>query len=118
MGFSKGGVAALYSSNERFQKTYGPRDEKFAAHIALYAQCYTRYRDDNRLTSKPVGLFHGLADDWIPVEVCRAYVERAKKNGADITTYRISGRDAGLRPIHPSAAGKASGGIISKLPPL
>jgi hypothetical protein len=57
MDFSSGNVAALYSSKERFQKTYDPRDDEFAAHMALYTQCYTRYRDDNRLTSRP---YHGL----------------------------------------------------------
>jgi dienelactone hydrolase len=91
MGFSKGGVAALQSSSERFRKTYGPRNEEFAAHIALYAQCYAQYRDDDQLTGKPVRLYHGLADDWIPIEACRAYVERAKKNGADITLTEYPG---------------------------
>jgi len=85
MGFSKGAVAALYSSNERFQKIFAPRNLMFAAHIGLYAPCNITYRDDEKLTGRPIQLFHGLADDWFPVDSCRAYVARLKQSGADIT---------------------------------
>ncbi len=85
MGFSMGTVAALYSSSERFRKMYGPPNAEFAAHIGLYALCITTYQDDDKVTGKPIRLFHGIADDWNPLEPCRAYVERLKKAGADVT---------------------------------
>ncbi len=91
MGFSKGAIAALYSSNERFRQMYSPPDLKFAAHIGLYTPCNITFRDDDKLTGKPIRLFHGTADDWVPVEPCRSYVERLKKSGADIALAEYPG---------------------------
>jgi dienelactone hydrolase len=85
MGFSLGGGAGLYSSNERFRKIYGPSTTQFAAHIALYAGCDLIYHDDTKTTGKPIRLFHGAADDWVSIVPCRSYVERLKKAGADVT---------------------------------
>lgn len=83
MGFSKGAVAAVYSSNQRFRKLYGPATVEFAAHIGLYTPCNVTYRDDTMVTGKPIRLFHGMADDWVSIEPCRAYVARLKNAGAD-----------------------------------
>lgn len=91
MGFSKGGVAAVYSSNERFRTMYAPPNLQFAAHIGLYTPCYTTYRDDDSVTGKPMRLFHGIADDYVPIGPCRLYVERLKKKGVDITLTEYSG---------------------------
>jgi dienelactone hydrolase len=85
MGFSKGAVASIYSSNERFRKMYAPGDVAFAAHIGLYTPCNITYRDDTRTTGKPIRLFHGIADDYVSIVPCRAYVERLKKAEADVT---------------------------------
>jgi dienelactone hydrolase len=89
MGFSKGAVAAVYSSNERFRKMYGPPNVEFAGHIGLYTPCNVAYRDDIKVTGKPIRLFHGIADDWVSIEPCRAYVDRLKNSGADavLTEY-------------------------------
>src|SRR5581483_7919849 len=57
MGFSKGAVAAVYSSSQRFRKAYGPSNAEFAAHIGLYTPCYITYRDDECVTGKPIRLF-------------------------------------------------------------
>jgi dienelactone hydrolase len=91
MGFSKGGVAALYSSNERFRKTYAPPNVEFAAHIGLYTPCNTTYRDDGKVTGKPIRLFHGIADDYVSIGPCREYVERLKNTGVDITLTEFPG---------------------------
>lgn len=85
MGFSKGAVAAVYSSNERFRRMHGPGTAQFAAHIGLYTPCNVTYRDDTRTTGKPIRLFHGIADDYVPIAPCRSYVERLKKAEADAT---------------------------------
>jgi dienelactone hydrolase len=84
MGFSKGAVAAVYSSNERFRKLYAG-NESFAAHIGLYTPCNTTYRDDSKTTGKPIRLFHGIADDYVSIGPCRIYAERLKGAGADAT---------------------------------
>jgi dienelactone hydrolase len=85
MGFSKGAVASVYSSNERFRKMYAPGGVEFAAHIGLYTPCNVAYRDDTRTSGKPIRLFHGIADDYVSIAPCRAYVERLKKAEADVT---------------------------------
>jgi dienelactone hydrolase len=91
MGFSKGAVAAVYSSNERFRKTWAPTGSQFAAHIGLYTPCYTRYREDDRVTGKPIRLFHGVADDYVPIGPCRDYVGRLQASGVDATLTEYPG---------------------------
>lgn len=91
MGFSKSATAALYSSNTRFRNMYGSPNVEFAAHIGLYTWCNRTLRDDDKVTGKPIRLFHGIADDWLPVETCRAYVERLKKSGADVALAEYPG---------------------------
>ena len=83
IGFSKGAVASIYSANQRFQKQFGG-GRTFAAHIGLYTPCNVAYRDDEKLTGKPVRFHHGIPDDWVPIQPCRDYVERLKKSGADV----------------------------------
>ena len=89
MGFSKGAVAAIYSSGERFRKAYGPSNTEFAAHIGLYTPCNVSYRQDDKVTAAPTRLFHGIADDYVSIEPCRAFVKRLKDIGADasLTEY-------------------------------
>jgi dienelactone hydrolase len=91
MGFSKGAVAAVYSSNERFRKIWAPSGVQFAAHIGLYTPCYTRYREDDKVTGKPIRLFHGVADDYVPVGPCRSYVSRLQASGVDATLTEYPG---------------------------
>ncbi len=84
MGFSRGGQVALYSSLKRFKRMHGARDVEFALYLALYPTCNITYIDDGEVSDKPIRLFHGKADDWVPVEPCRAYVERLQKSGKDV----------------------------------
>jgi len=91
MGFSKGAVAAVYSSSDRFRKMHGPSNVQFAAHIGLYTPCYTMYRDDDKVTAKPIRLFHGIADDWVPIGPCRAYVRRLRDARVDVALTEYVG---------------------------
>jgi dienelactone hydrolase len=84
MGFSKGAVASVYSANERFRKIFATQGTEFAAHIGLYTPCNIEYQGDDKTTGKPIRLFHGTADDYVPIGPCRTYVERLKKAGADV----------------------------------
>jgi len=84
MGFSRGAQVALYASLARFQKMYAPEGLSFAAYLTFYAPCNTRYLDDEAVSNKPIRLFHGTADDYIPVAPCRVYVERLHKAGKDV----------------------------------
>jgi dienelactone hydrolase len=96
MGFSMGGLVALYTSNERFWKAYGPENVQFAAHIPLYGNCGVTYRDDTKVTGKPIRIFHGAADDIELAAPCRAYVARLKQAGADVTLTEYAGAQHGF----------------------
>jgi dienelactone hydrolase len=76
MGFSRGGQGVLYASVKRFQKLYGPGGVAFAAHIPFYPTCNTTFLDDENVADVPIRIFHGTADDYVPVAPCRSYVER------------------------------------------
>ena len=73
MGFSKGGFVALYSSMKRFQRLWGPPDLEFAAYIAFYPRCDTAFLEDENVSDHPIRLFHGAADDYIPVGPTRRH---------------------------------------------
>jgi dienelactone hydrolase len=85
MGFSRGGQAVLYAGLKRFQAMHGPAGAAYAAYIPFYPSCGTRFRDDEGHSGKPVRIHHGAADDYVPVAPCRAYVERLRRAGADVT---------------------------------
>lgn len=85
MGFSRGGQAALYSSLKRLYRMHGPAGGvQFAAYITLYANCGTTYVNDHEVADRPIRMFHGTADDYVPVAPCRAYVERLRAKGKDV----------------------------------
>lgn len=70
---------------------HGPTNVQFAAHIGIYTPCNVIYRGDDKVTGKPIRLFHGIADDWVPIEPCRSYVERLKKARVDATLAECPG---------------------------
>jgi dienelactone hydrolase len=91
MGFSKGAVPALYASMNRFQSAHAPEGASFAAYIGFYTPCNTALVDDEKLSAKPIRLYHGIADDWVPIGPCRDYVARLKKAGANIDLVEYPG---------------------------
>ena len=84
MGFSRGGGVALYASLRRFQRPYATGGNEFAGYLAFYADCGTKYRGDDDVSDKPIRLFHGTADDYVPVAPCRPFVERLRAKGKNI----------------------------------
>jgi dienelactone hydrolase len=91
MGFSMGATPAVYSSSERFWKAYGSPKVQFAAHIGVYGSCNTVYREEEKVTGKPIRLFKALDDDFGPIEPCRSYVSRLKQAGVDIMLTEYPG---------------------------
>ena len=85
MGFSRGGQAVLYSTMKRLIRQHGPSNgAEFAGYITMYANCGTTYIDDVEVVDKPIRMFHGRADDYVPVAPCEAYVQRLQSKGKDV----------------------------------
>lgn len=84
MGFSRGGQAALYASNARFQKMWNGSGVDFVAYVPFYPDCATTYRDDTDVVPRPIRIFHGTPDNYNPVRTCKAYVQRLKEAKVDV----------------------------------
>ena len=112
MGFSKGGDVALHASMKRFQRMYGSPGVEFAAFLPFYAPCNTRYREDDQISEQPIRMFHGSADNWVPVASCRDYVKRLQAGGKDIQITEYSGAphafDNYLTPVREMADAQTS----------
>ena len=91
MGFSKGGFVALYASLTRFQRMHGPPGLEFAAYVPFYPICIRTYIDDGQVSERPIRIFHGAADDWLPVAACRQYMERLRQAGKNIQLTEYAG---------------------------
>jgi dienelactone hydrolase len=83
MGFSRGGIIALYSSMKRFQSVWNDSGVTPAAYIPLYPFCNIEFVGDTDVTGGPIRIFHGSADDYVSIEPCQAYVLRLKNAGKD-----------------------------------
>lgn len=91
MGFSRGGQVALYAALKRFQKMWRAGSHDFLAYIAFYASCFTQYIGDTDVAGKPIRLFHGSDDDYVPVGPTRSYVERLRAAGKDVELAEYAG---------------------------
>ena len=91
MGFSRGGRVAMYASLKRFHHMYGPAGLEYAAYLPFYPACWATYVDDEKVSERPIRIFHGMADNWTPIEPCRKYVERLRKLGKDVQLIEYSG---------------------------
>lgn len=63
---------------------HGPAGLEFAAHLAFYPNCTVTYIDDERITDRPVRIYHGTADENLRIEACRPYVKRLRRAGKDV----------------------------------
>lgn len=86
LGFSKGGVAALYAAMDRFNASYGSKKTRFALYLAVYAPCY-EYKDELKVDPKPIIVFHGIADDYVPMAPCLEYINRLRAAGVNAKLY-------------------------------
>lgn len=103
MGFSKGGFAALYSSMKRFQTLWGPPGKEFAAYIAFYTRCDTPFLEDENVSDHPIRLFHGSADDYVPIDPARRYADRLRRAGRDVQLTVYEGAHHSFdNPLNPS----------------
>lgn len=89
MGFSRGGIAALYSAMTRFQELHGAERPKLAAHVAFYPPCNFALERELEVGAAPILVLHGEADTWNPIGPCRNYVERLRAKGynAELAAY-------------------------------
>jgi dienelactone hydrolase len=69
----------------------GYPDAEFVAYFVFYGTCQKRFLGDEDVADRPIRLFHGAADDWLPVEPCRRYVARLQKAGKDVTLTEYPG---------------------------
>src|SRR3984893_4312727 len=95
-GFAKGAAPSIYASMNRFHSAYAPEGAGFAAYIGFYTPCNVALIDDEKVSAKPIRLYHGIADDWVPIGPCRDYVARLKKGGADIDLVEYPGATHGF----------------------
>jgi len=84
MGFSRGGIAALYSALEPFRHAVIDDDLRFSAHIAFYPGCGMHYTSAY-LDNAPILMLLGGKDDYTPAAPCITYANDLRKQGAQIT---------------------------------
>jgi dienelactone hydrolase len=93
MGFAQGGWVALWASHAPLQRRFmPPGTPQFAAYLPVYPDgCNARLKDETDISGGPVRIFQGDADDWTPIEPCRAYVERMRAAGRDVSLVPYEG---------------------------
>ena len=77
MGFSKGGIAALYAVYQPVAARASPNGRRFALHIAYYPWCGMRLREPVT-TGAPVLIQTGALDDLVPPERCAELISASR----------------------------------------
>ena len=92
MGFSKGGIVALYSAVNKIQHVLSDDKLKFAAHIAYYPWCGLQLYD-MQTTGAPILIQGGSKDYVTPISQCKNLVENAftDEDNSNITIKEHAG---------------------------
>ncbi len=93
LGFSQGGNVAMWARQKRFQALWMSSKGDFAAYLAFYPGfCATRkLLDEHHVSDAPLQVFVGTADDQVPIEPCREYVERVRRAGKRVSLIEYPG---------------------------
>ena len=78
LGFSKGGIVALYSALERINKAMAKESNRFAAHIAYYPWCGIQIMDP-KTTGMPILIQTGEQDTITPLALCQELVTQLRQ---------------------------------------
>jgi dienelactone hydrolase len=90
MGSSRGGAVALAAALEPVRRIGAPDGARFAAHVALYPGCSTRYLA-GETTGAPILMLLAGADDQAPPEPCRRYGLWFRDKGVAIKVVEYPG---------------------------
>jgi len=84
-GFSRGGIVAMFTAEERLHQAVLPPELTFAAHLPFYPPCTTQW-ENPRLTVAPMLILLGASDDSAHATHCVEYAKRLGKLGGNVST--------------------------------
>jgi len=98
MGFGTGGWAAAWAALTRYQRQLKRAGTMpIAAYLAFYPTlCAFHLRDETEIAGGPIRLFHGTADDAMPLPACRDWAQRMRAAGRDVGIYEYAGARHGF----------------------
>ncbi len=100
LGFSKGGIVALYSGFEQIRGWYAEGSEKFAAHAAYYPFCGSTI-PDLTLTGAPSLMLLGEQDNYTPAAPCLTLQEKADPANVTLRSVVYEGAQHGFDTTSP-----------------
>lgn len=90
VGFSRGGVVAMFTAEERLARAVLPSNLRFAAHAPFYPGCSTLFLHPVP-TSAPIQFFLGGADEYTPAAKCLPYIDQLKALAAPVAYNSYEG---------------------------
>lgn len=94
MGFSKGGIAARMSMDERIREKLAPEVRPFALHVDFYGPCYAKLQT-RKTTGAPLMSFRAGRDASNDLVACTEQETALRHAGSDVSTvvYARAGHD-------------------------
>ena len=94
-GNSYGGIIAFRVSHEPYAEAVLPDGPRFAAHVAFYPSCQTRYKD-YQSTGAPILFLLGEADDYTLAAPCVEQVKILRQEGVNVDAHVYAGAHHGF----------------------
>jgi dienelactone hydrolase len=115
IGFSYGGMAAMYALNEGAARIFSPGGLRFAAHAAFYGPCIASFEQE-RTTGAPLLMLYGTADELMIPARCEAAAQAFRRGGSAVELIAYEGAahqwDGGRGPVR---IGSLLGGCALRL---
>ena len=89
-GFSYGGMAATYAMYAQVADRSVPPGLRFAGHVAFYAPCIARFRD-NRTTGAPLLMLYGQSDELMRASRCDQIADELRGGGSPVQIIAYAG---------------------------